>query len=66
LVKRIYETDMKFWAVFWAVGAAERKNSQLPQVCNFLGGYFNFLWANSFYYYFSKNVLASALKSYSA
>ena len=46
--------------LFWAVGAAEKKKSQLPKVCNFLRCFFQFLEGKKKF----KNILASALKSY--
>ena len=34
LDRRIYKTEMKFWAVLGSRGCREKKTSQLPKVCN--------------------------------
>ena len=45
LDKRIYETKMKFWAVWGSRGCREKKPSNCHKYATFWDGFFKFLWA---------------------
>ena len=45
LDKRMYKTEMKFWAVLGQSGCKEKKPPDCHKYATFFGGFFNFLWA---------------------
>ena len=45
LDKRIYKTEMRFWAVLGSRGCREKKFPKCHKYATFWGGFFNFLWA---------------------
>jgi hypothetical protein len=63
LDKRIYKTEMKFWAVLGSQGCREKKPPNCHKYATFWGGFFYFLWRKKNLDFF-KNTLESALKSY--
>jgi hypothetical protein len=65
LDKRIYKTEMKFWAVLGSKGCREKKPCNCRKYATFWGGFFNFLWAKKDSFFFL-NILEFTLKSYIA
>ena len=43
--KRIYKTEMKFWAGLGSWGCSDLKTPKSTQYATFWGDFFNFLWA---------------------
>ena len=60
LDKRIYKTEMKFWAV----GAAEKEKLPIAISMQLFGVVFSTFCGQNFFFKFPKNILASAQKSY--
>ena len=48
LDKRIYITDVKFWAVLGSQGCRVKKNPNCHKYAIVLGGVFNFLWEKEY------------------
>ncbi len=54
---------MKFWAGLGSWGSREKKAPNCHKYATFWSGLFNFLWEKNIFF---ENILASALKSYTA
>jgi hypothetical protein len=54
LDKRIYKTEMKFWAVLGSRGCREKKTPNCHKYATFRGGFFQFLWAKKKFEFFKK------------
>ena len=61
MYKRIYETDLKFWAVVGSQGCREKKTPHCHKYATFWGGFLMFSRSKNIPIYFL-NTLASAIK----